>query len=77
MGGFIKGDRMKYISSKLFYTRDFQKNDDITCKKFIHKSLQTTTFEKMMHKIEMQRFKIFEVMFSSRRVNMRSTFFFF
>ena len=28
-GGFIKGDRTKYISPKLFYTHELQKNGDI------------------------------------------------
>jgi len=28
-GGFIKGDRTKHISPKLFYTHDLQNNGDI------------------------------------------------
>ena len=28
-GSFIKGDRMKHISPKLFFTHDLQKNGDI------------------------------------------------
>ena len=28
-GGFIKGDRTKHISPKLFFTHDLQKNGDI------------------------------------------------
>ena len=28
-GGFIKGDRTKYISSKFFYTHELQKKGEI------------------------------------------------
>ena len=65
-GGFIKGDRMKHISPKLFYTHELQKNGDIDVQQIrssdnvanlFTKSLSTVTFKKMMHKIGMQRFK--------------------
>lgn len=65
-GGFIKGDRTKHILPKLFYTHELQKNGDNDVQQirssdneadlFI-KSLPTTTFKKMVHKIRMQRFK--------------------
>ena len=29
--GYIKGDRTKSISPKLFYTHDLEENDNITC----------------------------------------------
>ena len=61
-GGFIKGDRTKHISPKFFYTHDLQKNGDINVQQIrsrdnvtdlFTKSLPTTTFKKMMHKIGM------------------------
>jgi len=64
--GFIKGDRTKHISPKLFYTHDLQKNGDIDVQQ-IHssdnpadlftKSLSTSTLEKMVYKIGMRRLK--------------------
>ena len=65
-GGFIKGDRTKYISPKLFFTYDRQKNGDIDAQQirssdnmadFFTKSLPTSTFKKMIHKIGMRRLK--------------------
>ncbi|KAF3629214.1 hypothetical protein FXO37_29032 [Capsicum annuum] len=65
-GGFIKGDKMKHISSKLFYSHDLQKNGDINMQQIrssdnvadlFTKSPPIATFEKMIHKIGMQRFK--------------------
>ena len=29
-GGYIRGDRTKHISPRLFYTYDLEENDDIT-----------------------------------------------
>ncbi|XP_055830819.1 secreted RxLR effector protein 161-like [Solanum dulcamara] len=65
-GGFIKEDRTEYISPKLFYTHELQKNGYINVQQirssenvanlFI-KSLPTATFKKMVHKLEMRRFK--------------------
>ncbi|KAF3628087.1 hypothetical protein FXO38_28418 [Capsicum annuum] len=65
-GGFIKGDKMKHISSKLFYSHDLQKNGDINMQQIrssdnvadlFTRSPPIATFEKMVHKIGMQRFK--------------------
>ena len=61
-GGYIKVDRTKHISSKIFYTHDLEENEDITvqqiCPKdnltdLFTKSLPTATFEKLMHNIGM------------------------
>ena len=65
-GGFIKGDRTKHISPKLFYTHELQKNGDINVQQIrssdnvsdlFTKSLPTATFKKMVHKLGMRRFK--------------------
>ena len=63
-GGFIKGDRTKHISPKLFFTHDLQKNGDIDVQQIrssdnpadlFTKSLPTSTLEKMVHKIGIRR----------------------
>ena len=61
--GYIKGERTKHISPKLFYTHEFQKSGEIDVQQ-IHssnnladlftKSLPTSTFKKLIHKIEMR-----------------------
>ena len=65
-GGFIKVDRTKHISLKLFYTHELQKNGDINVQQIrssdnvsdlFTKSLPTATFKKMVHKLGMRRFK--------------------
>ncbi|KAM3265463.1 hypothetical protein P3L10_002457 [Capsicum annuum] len=65
-GGFIKGDRTKHTSSKLFYIHELQKNGDINVQQIrssenvadlFTKSSPITIFKKMVHKIGMQRFK--------------------
>ena len=65
-GAFIKGDRTKHISPKLFYTHELQKNGDINVQQIrssdnvadlFTKSLPTATFNKMVHKLGMRRFK--------------------
>jgi len=65
-GRFIKGDRTKHISPKLFYTHDLQKSGDIDVQQIrssdnpadlFTKSLPTSTFEKMVYKIGMRRLK--------------------
>ncbi|KAM3249554.1 secreted RxLR effector protein like [Capsicum annuum] len=65
-GGFIKIDRTKHISLKLFYIQELQKNGDIDVQQIrssdnvadlFTKSLPTATFKKMVHKIGMQRLK--------------------
>ena len=54
-GGFIKGDRTKHISPKIFYTHELQKNGDINVQQIrssdnvtdlFTKSLPTATFKK-------------------------------
>ena len=61
-GGFIKGDRMKHISPKLFFTHDLQKNGDIDVQQIrssdnptdlFTKSLPASTLKKMVQKIGM------------------------
>ncbi|KAM3202195.1 hypothetical protein P3L10_029819 [Capsicum annuum] len=65
-GGFIKGDKTKHTSSKLFYIHELQKNGDINVQlirssdnvaDFFTKSPPIATFKKMVHKFRMQRFK--------------------
>ena len=61
-GGYIKGDRTKHISSKLFYTHEHQKSGEIGVQQICSsdnlaylftKSLPTSTFKKLIHKIGM------------------------
>ena len=65
-GGFIKGDRTKHISPKFFFTHDLEKNGEINVQQIrskdnltdlFTKSLPTATFEKLVHKIGMHRYK--------------------
>ena len=65
-GGFIKGDRTKHISPKFFFTHDLEKNGEINVQQIrlkdnladlFTKSLPTTTFEKLVHRIGMCRYK--------------------
>ena len=62
--GFIKGDRTKHISLKLFFTHDLQKNGDIDVRQIrssdnpadlFTKSLPASTLEKMVHKFGMRK----------------------
>lgn len=55
--GYIKGDRTKHISPKLFYTHDLQQNGDIDVQQIrstdnlvdlFTKALPTSSFEKLM-----------------------------
>ena len=55
--GYIKGDRMKHISSEFFYTHELQKNGDINVKQvkssdslidLFTKSLSASTFCKLV-----------------------------
>ena len=60
--GYIKGDKMKHISPKLFFMHDLQQNGNINVQQirssdnlaylFI-KSLPTLTFKKLVYKIGM------------------------
>ena len=68
-GRYIKGDRTKHISPKLFYTHDLKENDDIIVQQICSKdnladsftkSLPTVTFEKLVHNIGMQRLRDFK-----------------
>ena len=64
--GYIKGDRTKHISPKFFYTHELQKSNEINVQQ-IHssgnlanlftKSLPTSTFKKLIHKIGMCQLK--------------------
>lgn len=65
-GGYIKGDRTKHISPKLFYTHDLEENGDINvqqiCSKdnladLFTKALHTPIFERLVHNIGMRRLK--------------------
>ena len=65
-GGYIKGDRTKHISPKFFYTHELQKNGEISVQQIrssddlahlFRKSLPTSTFEKLIHKIGMRQLK--------------------
>ena len=62
-GGYIKGDRTKHISPKFFYTHELQKSGEIDVQQIrlsdnlpnlFTKSLPTSTFKKIIHKIRMR-----------------------
>ena len=64
--GYIKRDKKKHISLKLFFTNYFQKNKDIDIQKIYSKDnltdlltkvLLTLTFEKLIYKIELYQLK--------------------
>ena len=61
---YIKEDRTKHISPKLFYTHDFEENDNIIIQQICSKNnlidlftklLSTIIFEKLVHNIVMLR----------------------
>ncbi|KAL4033391.1 hypothetical protein IC575_006478 [Cucumis melo] len=65
-GGYIKGDRTKHMSPKLFYTHDLEENGDISVQQIsskenladlFTKTLPTSTFEKLVHNIKMLRLR--------------------
>ncbi|GAV57477.1 hypothetical protein CFOL_v3_01014 [Cephalotus follicularis] len=65
-GGYIKGDQMKYISPKFFYTHELQKKGDIDVQQIrsgdnladlFTKALPGTTFKKLRHDIGMRQIK--------------------
>ena len=65
-GGYIKGDRTKHISPKFFYTHELQKSIEIDVQQIrpsdnladlFTKSLPTSTFKKLIHKIGMRQLK--------------------
>ena len=62
-GGYIKGDRTKNISPKFFYTHELHKSGEIDVQKIrssdnlaylFTKSLPTSTFNRLIHKIGMR-----------------------
>ncbi|GMI81043.1 hypothetical protein HRI_001773600 [Hibiscus trionum] len=64
--GYIKGDRIKHISPKFFFTHDLQKNGDIdvqqirSCDNLTYlftKALSTAPFEKLIYNIRLRRVK--------------------
>ncbi|KAJ9541904.1 hypothetical protein OSB04_028410 [Centaurea solstitialis] len=64
--GYVKGDRTKHISPKLFYTQDLLQNGDIDVQQIrstenladlFTKALPTSSFEKLVHKIGMRRLR--------------------
>ena len=65
-GGYIKGNRTKHISPKFFYTYELQKSGEIDVQQIrssdnladlFTKSLPTSTFKKLIHKIGMHQLK--------------------
>ncbi|KAL6328034.1 hypothetical protein AAG906_033301 [Vitis piasezkii] len=65
-GGYIKGDRTKHISPKFFYTHELQKSGEIDVQQIrssdnladlFTKSLSTSTFKKLIHRIGMRQLK--------------------
>ena len=65
-GGYIKGDRTKHISPKFFFTHELQKKDEVDVHQIrssenladlFTKALPTTTFEKLVNKIDMRRLR--------------------
>ena len=65
-GGYIKGDRTKYISPKFFFTHDLEKKGEIDVQQIrsvdnladlFTKALPTSTFEKLVFKIGMRRLR--------------------
>ena len=63
-GGYIKGDKIKHISPKFFYTHELQKSRQVDVKQICSsnnladlftKSLPTSTFEKIVYGIGMRR----------------------
>ena len=65
-GGYIKGDRTKHISPKIFYTHELQKNDEIDVQQIrssdnladlFTKALPTSTFKELIYKAGMRKVK--------------------
>lgn len=64
--GYIKGDRVKHISPKFFFTHDLQKDGIITVQQIrssenladlFTKALPTSVFKKLVHGIGLRRLK--------------------
>ena len=65
-GGFIKGDKTKYISHNFFYTRELQKKGEIDVQQIqscnnladlFTKALPSTTLKKLKYDIGMRRLR--------------------
>ena len=65
-GGYIKGDRTKHISPKIFYAHELQKNGEIDVQQIrssdnltdlFTKALPTSTFKKLIYKVGMRKVK--------------------
>ena len=63
IGGYIKGNRIKHISPKFFYIHELQKSGEIDVQQIrsidnlvdlFTKSLSTSTFKKLIHRIGMR-----------------------
>ena len=69
-GGYIKADRTKHISPKLFHMHELQNNGEIDIQQIkssdnhadlFTKALPTVTFKKFLRQIEMRRFKDLQI----------------
>ena len=69
-GGYIKGDKTKYISLKFFYTHELQKSGEIdvhqisSCDNLADlftKSSSTSTINKLIYKIIMHQLKDIDI----------------
>ena len=69
-GGYIKGDKTKHISPKFFYTHELQKSGEIYVQQIrssdnladlFTKSLPTSTFKNLIHKIGMYHLKDIDI----------------
>ena len=65
-GGYIKGDRTKHISPKIFYTHELQKNGEIDVQQIrssdnltnlFTKALPTSMFNKLIYNVGMRKVK--------------------
>ena len=65
-GGFIKGDRIKHISSKFFYTHELRKKGEIdvqqiqSCNNLVDlftKALPSTTLKKLRYDFGLRRLR--------------------
>ena len=71
--GYIKGDKTKRISPKFFYTHELQKSGEIDVQQIrssdnlanlFTKSLSTSTFKKIIHRIGMRQLKDIDMRWS-------------
>ena len=75
--GYIEENRAKHISSKFFYTHELQKSSEIDVQQIrssdnlaylFTKSLPTSTFKKLIHRIGMRQLKDIDMMRESMLV---------